>query len=85
MHDAWRGCPIVHDSVTAIASIPAVPPPPLLPPSAGYGTNAGFFGPSDLAFDSQGFLHVVDIAGNHARKVDVFTGRVTTVRWRRWR
>ena len=44
----------------------------------GIGTNAQFFLPRDLCFDSNGFLFVVDGNNNRIRKIDVSTQTVTT-------
>ena len=44
----------------------------------GIGSNAQFFLPRDLCFDSNGFLFVVDANNNRIRKIDVSTRMVTT-------
>jgi sugar lactone lactonase YvrE len=44
----------------------------------GIGSDAQFFLPTDLCFDSNGFLFVVDGNNNRIRKIDVSTRMVTT-------
>jgi DNA-binding beta-propeller fold protein YncE len=42
-------------------------------------TNASFYGPNGLYFDSRGYLYIADIENHQVRKIDLNAGNVSTL------